>query len=381
MMRTRFPWAGTLACTIFAFVTTAAAAAPADHPLTGVWAGDGVQVLVFDLPNGTYCGSIEKGGRLFPFDAKADGASVAGKFQHEGDAYDFALATRGEDATLTSGDAKHALKRKTWDPFVAVGDLINAKDYERAWAQLRPLNERKQPHSLFVAALMHQNGWGVAQDLAKANAFYARGADVGHVSCMLNLGVSHRDGRGTAKDPAKALELFTRAALWGNSQAAWNAGALLANAEPPANDPVEALAWLSLSNEQAATDAAAKLEAKLDAAQKAAAGKRADELAGQRAANLKPRAAKAAGGSVGFTVSIKDGKPVVASVKAGSQAERSEVKVGDVLVKVDNADVAGKSLEELNKLLAGEPDSLLQLHFDRNGGNVQVVMPREAAGN
>jgi len=354
----------------------AAAAATPNDP-TGIWAGEGATLVVYDCGRGSYTGQIVLDNDPLPFtNATADAGTLKGRFTHGGDTFDFTLAlTAADAATLTSGTSKRALKRTDTDPFSAVGDLIGKKEYDRAWAHLRPLADQGQPHALFVCALMHQNGWGGPPDAAKANEFYERAAAAGHRSAMLNLGVSHRDGRGTKADPAKALEWFKKAALRGDAQGARNYGAIYANGQGVPADLVEGYAWLAFSGDAPARESMEKLAAKLSPEQLERANARAKELAAER-----DRPAAPTTGGVGITLEMRDGKPVITALRKGSRAEAMELKAGDVLERVNNEPVAGKSLDQVNGLLAGEPETMIQLSFRRGDAGVQIAMPREPAG-
>jgi len=341
---------------------------------TGIWMGSQVRVVVYEC--GTrYCGILEADKELLPFvDVALESGVLAGNLRRGEESQAFTFAMEQGTATLKSGGQRHSLKRTQTDPYVAVGDRIDAKDYASAWAHIGQLVERHVPHALYVAGLMHQNGWGTEQNLEQANAHYKLAVAKGSVFAPNNLGVSYRDGRGVAKDLAKALELFQCGALRGNSQAALNAGALLLNGNGIAVDMPEGCAWLALSNDEAATEALGRLLPKLSAEQRQLMDQRVRELKSQREKVIAPTLP----GSVAMTIAMQNGKPTVRTVADGSQAQRSGIEVGDVLLEIDGQPVAGSSLERLQAKLEGESGSLIQLRFDRSGTNVQVAMPREA---
>jgi TPR repeat protein len=67
--------------------------------------------------------------------------------------------------------------------------------------------------------VLYQNGWGVAQDYAKAREWYEKAADKGNTIAMVNLGMLYRNGWGVAQDYAKAREWYEKAANKGEAEA------------------------------------------------------------------------------------------------------------------------------------------------------------------
>ena len=67
---------------------------------------------------------------------------------------------------------------------------------------------------------------------------------------------------------------------------------------------------------------------------------------------------------------------VVKSV-GGSLAEQDGVQVGDVLTDVDGASVSGMTSHQATDLIAGPPESNVQLRFNRNGKRILIATPRE----
>ncbi len=352
-------------------------AARADE-YTGIWVGDGLTILVYDC-HGTYTGQIDQAGRVLPFSkAKVVDDTIKGQFQFGDKAFDFSIAIEGEAGTFTSGKTTKPVKRKTWDPFSFVGELIDKKDYAAAWAQLNPLIAQNQAHAFYVGALMHEHGWGCEPDQSQANKFYEHAAAAGSVSAMANLGVSYRDGMGVAKDPNKAFDLFKKAALLGDSIAAQNAGASLLNGGGIPVDRVEGIAWLMLSSEPTAAKDAERLSGKLTADERKQVEARLADLKAQRERQKAAKAFAEKPGTIPMALEVIDGKAVVKSVVAGSKAAEVGIKPGDVLVEVDKKATAGLRLEQIQALLNGVEGSNISMAFKRGEENMQIAMPREA---
>jgi TPR repeat protein len=66
---------------------------------------------------------------------------------------------------------------------------------------------------------LYANGWGVAQDYAKARELYEKAAGQGSTNAMFNLGTLYDYGRGVAQDYAKAREWYQNAADKGDADA------------------------------------------------------------------------------------------------------------------------------------------------------------------
>jgi TPR repeat protein len=90
---------------------------------------------------------------------------------------------------------------------------------------------------------LYEDGFGVAQDHAKAREWYEKAADKGDADGMVNLGVLYDNGRGVAQDYARAREWYEKAAEKGHANAMLNLGALYANGQGVAQDHAKAREW------------------------------------------------------------------------------------------------------------------------------------------
>jgi len=65
--------------------------------------------------------------------------------------------------------------------------------------------------------VFYENGYGVAQDYAKAREWYEKAAAEGNAAAMVNLGALYAYGTGVPQDNAKAREWYEKAAAEGNA--------------------------------------------------------------------------------------------------------------------------------------------------------------------
>ena len=217
-------------CLVFASTLPAMAPQGSNDPFTGVWSGASKTQVVVYACSDTYSGVIAEPNALTTFKlAKDQKDTLTGQVCVDGANFEFTLTVNGEQAKFSANKKTESLERTNTDPFEAVSKLIDAKNYGTAWQHLRPLVDQGQAHSLFVAGLMVQNGWGAPKSFEKSNEFYQRALDAGSVFAPNNLGVSYREGRGVEKDLEKALAAFQIGGIRGDDQAALNAGALLLN--------------------------------------------------------------------------------------------------------------------------------------------------------
>ena len=91
------------------------------------------------------------------------------------------------------------------------------------------------------------------------------------------------------------------------------------------------------------------------------------------------RANDAAGPVIGIGTELKavEGHPVVANVLQGSPADKAGVRANDKIVKVDDRDVAGLSLNRIAHLLRGEQNSEVHVTVDRGGSQKIFDIKRE----
>lgn len=92
--------------------------------------------------------------------------------------------------------------------------------------------------ALTMIGRMHERGWGLPRDPAKAAGFYRRAAEAGDAWGMFNLADQYLSGNGVPQDDARAHALYAAAAANGHAKALNMLGMLAEAGRGP--DPVSA---------------------------------------------------------------------------------------------------------------------------------------------
>ena len=79
---------------------------------------------------------------------------------------------------------------------------------------------------------------------------------------------------------------------------------------------------------------------------------------------------------IGIQMEEKDGYPKIVKVFPGSPAEKTQLKVGDVIVAVDGKDVGSLPWKEIVKRIRGEKDTSVKLTFLRNEKKYHATLIR-----
>src|SRR5580704_2987894 len=87
-------------------------------------------------------------------------------------------------------------------------------------------NVPQKNYALFLKAIWHQEGIGVAKDLSAAIDLYQKASKLGHPPAKNNLGYMYEHGIGVAKNIRTAIELYQQASNLGNPFAKNNLGYL-----------------------------------------------------------------------------------------------------------------------------------------------------------
>ncbi len=72
-------------------------------------------------------------------------------------------------------------------------------------------------------------------------------------------------------------------------------------------------------------------------------------------------------GGIGALIGQKDDKVVITDPYEGFPAQKADLRAGDVLIKVDNKELAGLKYDEVSKLLKGQPGTPVKLTIERPG--------------
>ncbi len=163
----------------------------------------------------------------------------------------------------------------------AAADAFARGDYQTAAREWLPHAAQGNPEALFQLGQLYRRGLGVEQDVERAERYYRRAAQRGHVLAQGNLGTLLYF-KTPEPDRAGAIKWWSSAARNGDPRSQYMLGALYANGDDMPRDFVEAYAWLSLAAANGLADAAkarASLAKTLDRKTRAAGLMRAREIA------------------------------------------------------------------------------------------------------
>ena len=129
--------------------------------------------------------------------------------------------------------------------FQAGAEAYSRGDYKAAVDEWLPYAANNDPRALFNLGQMHRLGIGVDKDLVKAEQYYRRAAELGHVGAQANLGSMLYDR--TPPQATEAVALWRQAARGGDAKSQYLLGVQFFNGEFVTRDYVQAYAWLSLA--------------------------------------------------------------------------------------------------------------------------------------
>ena len=120
-------------------------------------------------------------------------------------------------------------------------------DFATALEKLAPLAEDGNAQAQLVLALMHHNGWGVAQDYAEAAKWYGLAAEQGNAQAQFELGSLFHDGQAVPQSDAQMAKWHLLAGGQGYGPALDTLGYMYTYAEGVPQDYVMAYMWYSLA--------------------------------------------------------------------------------------------------------------------------------------
>lgn len=82
-------------------------------------------------------------------------------------------------------------------------------------------------------------------------------------------------------------------------------------------------------------------------------------------------------GGIGVTIEMRDSLIRIIDIMNGYEAQRKGLRVGDIILQIDNNEVNGMKLENVRKLVRGEPDSKLKMTIDREGEIINFELTRQ----
>ena len=129
--------------------------------------------------------------------------------------------------------------------FQAGIDAYARQDYQTALNEWLPYAAQENASALFNIGQMYRLGNGVGKDLTKAEQYYRRAAELGHIGAMANLGSMMFEGKPQRGD--EAVMFWRQAARGGDAKSQYLVGIQYFNGELVPQDYVQAYAWLSLA--------------------------------------------------------------------------------------------------------------------------------------
>lgn len=189
------------------------------------------------------------------------------------------------------------LGTSSWADYTAGLVAYKGGDYATTLQEWTPLAERGIPEAQFGLGLLHGQGLGVAQDMAKALRWYRRAAEQGYAAAQYNLGIHYllgkgvpqndeeaarwlsqaaeqgiplaqfqlgllfSQGRGVPLDQAIAIRWFRAVAMQGDPEAQYQLGILFSQGQGLSVDYVEAYVWFALAATQGHEEAATRRDA------------------------------------------------------------------------------------------------------------------------
>jgi TPR repeat protein len=141
--------------------------------------------------------------------------------------------------------------------FQAGIDAYARQDYQTALNEWLPYAAQEKPSALFNIGQMYRLGNGVERDLVKAEQYYRRAAELGHIGAMANLGSMMFERKPPRGD--EAVMFWRQAARGGDAKSQHLVGIQYFNGELVAQDYAQAYAWLSLAARAGVSGAAEAL--------------------------------------------------------------------------------------------------------------------------
>lgn len=95
----------------------------------------------------------------------------------------------------------------------------------------------------YILGLMHEQGYGVAQDKCQAASCYMKAAEKGQVEAQYRLGFLYYHGHGVPRDLKQAAEWYEKAAKQGDPQAQAALGNMYLHGQGVPKDSSKAAYW------------------------------------------------------------------------------------------------------------------------------------------
>lgn len=82
-------------------------------------------------------------------------------------------------------------------------------------------------------------------------------------------------------------------------------------------------------------------------------------------------------GGIGVTIEMKDSTIRITDVMTGYEAQRKGIRVGDIVLQIDDVDIKGFQLERIRQIVRGAPDTKLKIKIQREGDIIDFDLTRQ----
>lgn len=82
-------------------------------------------------------------------------------------------------------------------------------------------------------------------------------------------------------------------------------------------------------------------------------------------------------GGIGVTIEMRDSLVRITDILNGYEAQRKGLRVGDIVLQIDNFDIKGQRLEYIRQLVRGAPESKLRMRIERDGEIINFDLTRQ----
>ena len=124
-----------------------------------------------------------------------------------------------------------------------MGGPTEKQFYTKSVELAKKADAANEPEACWVLALAYEHGRGVRKNAKRAMAYYQKGADLGNLDCLANLGVYYIEGEKVPEDKEKGFELCLKAAEQGNGVAMRAVGTCYQFGHGVQDDMEKAIYW------------------------------------------------------------------------------------------------------------------------------------------
>lgn len=82
-------------------------------------------------------------------------------------------------------------------------------------------------------------------------------------------------------------------------------------------------------------------------------------------------------GGIGVTIEMKDSTIRITDVMTGYEAQRKGIRIGDIVLQIDDVDIKGFQLERIRQIVRGAPDTKLKMKIQREGDIIDFDLTRQ----